>query len=339
MQEPPREALIQRLSRFPSLIRGEQFRAWLILGSVAAAGAVIWFVIVFVLSGVFDRIVAYLMPNLRAGLRSLIATFGLLATLFFIYKVFGSIFHDAFGALSDFLGFKRNPFHVRGVTRVVATLRNRAPFGLYLRAFYDEDVLVPTSRTELSEALAALDIPFITVENSRTSASPQGLLVLSVPNSQWKATVFELMDLAEVIVIDVNVGFLHWMDELPETMSAFELDREVDRRLGMVNELEEIRVRGLEGKTVVLAPPGWWEMIQRGEIMQQIKREEEEALKRHANILAARNESRAATELSDVEWFSRTRLKRALTRLLRVTVSVEEVIRHVQEVILISRCR
>jgi hypothetical protein len=294
-------------------------------------------VIVFVLSGIFDRIVEYLIPSLGAGLRSLIATFGLLGSLLFIYKVFGSIFHDAFGALSDSLGFKRNPFHVRGVTSVVATLRNRAPFGLYLRAFYDEDGFVPTSRTELPEALASLDIPFIAVENSRTSTSPQGLLVLSVPSSQWKATVFELMELAVIIVIDVNVGILHWMDGLPETMDVFAREREVDRRLGMVNELEETLARGLERKTIVLAPPGWREMIESGEIAQQIAREEEEALKRHANI-NARSKRETTKDVSDVEWFSRTRLKRALSLLLRVTISVDEVIRNVQEVMLNGRC-
>jgi hypothetical protein len=333
MQEPTRDAVIQRIQRFPRQVRMEQFRARVILGTVFIGYYVISSIpIIFV-----TTIAWYGLPNLPAGLRLLIALLAFIASIWLTDKFLLPIYKRISGSLRYVLGAKRNPFRVLGVTNVVEVLRSGAPFGLYLRSFFDEEGFVPNSRAELTSALAALDATFIAVENSKSTARPEGLLVLSIPNSQWEPTVFGLMEFASVIVIDVNVGILHWMDELPDKLGFAAQISEFGRRLGMVNELEEVLARGFKGKTVVLAPPGWRQMMESGEIAEQIYREEDEAMKSYLRSRTTRGQV-TPDEESKIEWFSRTRLKRALSSHVRVTVSVDEVIRHVQELILLSRC-
>jgi hypothetical protein len=338
MQEPTRDAFIQRIQRFPSQVRVHQFRARVILGTVSVVFFVISSIAIVFVTLIFSRIAWYLAPTLPAALHSIIALFVFIAFSLLTDIVFRPTFKRYFRVLRDVLGAKRNPFRVLGVASVVELLHSGAPFGLYLRSFFDEEGFVPTSRAELTSALAALDVNFIAVENSRSPALTEGPLVLSVPPSQWQATVFELMELASVIVVDVNVGILHWMDELPEEMGFVAGVAEVARRGGMVHELEEVLARKLDGKTVVLAPPGWRQMMESGEIAEQIYREEEEAMKRYLRSRTARGQGVTPAEISKIEWFSRTRLKRALSPFVRVTLSVDETIRHVQEVLLQGGC-
>ena len=157
--------------------------------------------------------------------------------------------------------------------------------------------------------------------------------VVSVPGSDWIETVLQMMDLATVIVVDVNAGRNHWMLDLPYRMDFIDCEGEIHSRVGMVTEIEHILSRGFDYKTVVLAPPGWLEMMTEGQIADQIRREEELALDHQIMILGAKGQLLTTTPMKDVRWFARTRLKRAVSRITRVEITESDVISHIQGIL------
>jgi hypothetical protein len=327
MSDSSNEALIRRIEKFPLQLRFEQLRAWFVLSLVFSIFTALFLKALDLESTVSSKLASKLPLAFRLFVR--LTAFAVFVWV--CWKVIGRL-SRWLRVLAIMFGARRNPFRVAGVGDVVAILRSGARFGLFLRAFGDESVFVPRSRETLPDALRAIDLAFIAVENARADVSLSGMHVLGVPNTQWRATVLELMALATVIMVDVNSGILHWMSDLPAEMGFVAREAEVKHRVGTATELEQIVSLDLVYKTVVLAPPGWSEMVASVEIARQIEREESAALERHAEILAARGKRATPQEVSNVEWFGQTRLKRALSRIARVAVSDAEAVGYAREI-------
>jgi hypothetical protein len=85
-----------------------------------------------------------------------------------------------------------------------------------------------------------------------------GFSVLEIPSSEWKQIVFEFIQIASVIVVDTNAGIFHWMGDLPaKVLECRAAALIAERRIGFLEELQEIVAKGFVNETVAVVPPRW----------------------------------------------------------------------------------
>jgi len=145
MTDSHTEALIQRILRFPVALRFEQLRAWLVVSLVFA-----FFMLIYAAALDLEvSLSSMLTLNLPQPLRLFIRLSMFIAFIWVFWRVLKRVFSRTLRVLGMMLGARRNPFTISGVEGAVAILRSGTRFGLFLRAFGDEQVFVPTSRETL----------------------------------------------------------------------------------------------------------------------------------------------------------------------------------------------
>ena len=305
------------------MIRREQARSWLIVAVSLAVMTTLVYQALSLAMALVGWAVADFDPTLRRALEWL----ALVGLAIIGYRVVARWMDRGYFFVRRLVATRNKPWRTAGIQPAVDALSGAAPLGLYLRSYFDEDWLIPRSRAEAPRLLAASGLHFIAVENSQSSFQPHELLILSVPNRVWRETVFTLMEVAQVIVMDTvtdTLAEMDWARELPTELSFRGREAEVVWRSGTVDELEQILERGLSAKTVVLAPKTWREDVLTGKVERQIRVEEAVARMRHAEIQALRGQSATAAERDRITWFVRTRMKRALLRVEHIACSLDE---------------
>jgi hypothetical protein len=318
-----RERAAKRLAGFPASVRAEQVRA-----------RVKYYSILFVYGGLLYGIASFIVYVMRGLLNLIGLTVPGFAT-FASFAPFAFCFWGSFwpftrrwdGVFRQFFGVRPKLFRRIDLSPIESAIRSGMALGLHLRAFADEDIFAPTSRGEVPEAVKPLDsVFFISVSNpgQRVAASAT-FPVVEIPSHAWKEAVFELMQIASVIVLDTNAGVLHWVGDIEASsiLSFRAMSAEFHRRLGFVDELKEIIANDFAYKTVAVVPPGWSEWKTSGEIAAQIIVEE----------YAAERAKEFHPLLRPEGPFPRTELKRMLLQLPLTAVTTEEIRATVQRVL------
>jgi hypothetical protein len=310
-----RARLAKRIAKFPRQIRSEQIR-----------GRLKHLIIVVLFVGACNAFAALVVHLLRKLLDAFNVTipgfeyfafiapfaFGFWACFWPFTRRWDRVFRKLFGIRSRMLRRINQ-------TPIENAIRSDIMLGLHLRAFVDEEMFVPTSREEVPRALQSVEsVFFVSVSNPQHDRSASGIYVLEVPSQEWKDTVFELVQIASIIVVDTNAGDLDWSYDidLAKIENFWAMNAEFGRRIGLIEELREIIAKGFACKTVAVVPPGWDEWKGSGKIEQQIALEKyaEQHAKQLYPLLRPEGE------------FPRTELKRMLLQ-LPLTVATEDQLR------------
>jgi hypothetical protein len=270
-----RAQLANRIARFPRQIRSEQFRNRMKLEFI--------YVLFFVAALLLGRLAAHL---LEAFLNALGLTVpGLPHFVDFAPYAFAWWAHWSFQVswepeLRKFLGVRFRTFRRLDPTTIENALRRGKPIGLHLRAFTDENTFVPKTREEVPQTLQSIErVFFISVSNPQHTRTPGNFSILEVPSKEWKETVFELMQIASIIVVDTNAGFFDWSYDIPlsRIKDLRHMCAEFSRRIGFVEELRQIIAGGFDAKVVAIVPPGFKHWKDSGKITTEIIEEEYKA--------------------------------------------------------------
>jgi hypothetical protein len=323
-----RKVLAAKIAAFPRRIRAEQIWSHAKLHLAFSIVTVTYFLVGLLLTYLVSRLLGLL------GLTSRwLEYFTALAPWAFVVWALSMWWtRFIYRVLRTFFGVRRHLVWRRDQTPILSALKGGAMIGLHLRAFADEDRLYPTSRDEVPRALQSIaDVFFVSVSNPQHDRFAGSLFVLEVPSGDWKATVFELMQIASIIVVDTNSGIFHWMGdlELADADNFRRMSAEFRRRLGFIDELREIHANGFINKTVAVVPPGWEDMQRSGEIEGQIEREA---------LVAARCREMYAALRPEGD-FPRTQLKRILLQVPNTVVAGDQIPSAVERVLGAGRQR
>lgn len=303
-----RQRFMKRIGKFPALVRGEQLRARFIYFLIN----VIFCILSIGLGLLIISAIGFIIPSFRSVGFIVLIAFYISTTIWFVRR-WGKILRQALGVRSRLL----RRLDQRPIENAIG---GDAKIGLHLRAFADEDTFVPVSREMVNRALGSIGtVFFISVSNPLQdhSAGASRIPILEVPSAAWTETVFELMQIAAVIVVDTNAGIFHWADDIhgSSLASVQAMAAEFGRRLGFVAELREIVANDFAYKTVAVVPPGWAEWKATGKIEEQIVVEE----------YAAKRAKELHPLLIDVDdKFPRTELKIMLLKLPLTVVTEDE---------------